>query len=93
MNAVIETSLYYEDLIEEYVNDQKDESEATLFSDALRTGKQEWYNREMRMSEKKKESIQSNFRKSMKVDLNTIQKSNTTYDIKDQEDPENEKNI
>lgn len=93
MNAVIETSLYYEDLIEEYVNDQKDESEATLFSNALRTGKQEWYNREMRMSEKKKESIQSNFRKSMKVDLNTIQKSNTTYDIKDKEYAENEKNI
>lgn len=93
MNAVIETSLYYEDLIEEYVNDQKDESEATLFSNALRTGKQEWYNREMRMSEKKKESIQSNFRKSMKVDLNIIQKSNTTYDIKDKEDAENEKNI
>ena len=37
MNAIIETSLYYEDLIEEYVNDpQKDESETKLFSEALR---------------------------------------------------------
>lgn len=72
MNAIIETSLYYEDLIEEYVNDpQKDENETKLFSEALRTGKQEWYNREIRMSGKQKRTKQNDFRKSMEVTPNT----------------------
>lgn len=72
MNAIIETSLYYEDIIEEYVNDpQKDENETKLFSEALRTGKQEWYNREIRMSGKQKRTKQNDFRKSMEVTPNT----------------------
>lgn len=82
MNAIIETSLYYEDLIEEYVNDpQKDESETKLFSEALRTGKQEWYNRAIKMSSRPKRTSQNDFRKSMEVVPNTKPKSvdNNTY--------------
>ena len=56
-NAIIDTSLYYEDLIEEYVHNNLNRNETEIFSEALRTGKQEWYNKHMELLEKTKDSF------------------------------------
>lgn len=88
MNAVVETALYYEDLIEEYVNDPNKyastDEQRKMFSRVLETAKTEYFyrrlNGEKTIEENKIDGNQptNSFRESVKISLTNQQTSPST---------------